>query len=98
MSEQSCFVILMTIELQIPYAHSLKDKRREIRGLKDRIRSKFNASVAEVAYQDKWQRCVLAVCLVGSDKRQLLACSAKISTVFEEASNILLANIDLQWL
>ena len=36
-----------------------------MRGLRDRIRSKFNASVAEVGYRDKWQRAVLAVCLVG---------------------------------
>ncbi|PKH06835.1 hypothetical protein CXF93_13180 [Moritella sp. Urea-trap-13] len=62
----------------IPHAQSLKDKRREVRGLKDHIRSKFNASVAEVGYQDKWQRTTLAVGLVGSDKHLLESTAARI--------------------
>ena len=98
MSEQSCFITLLTIELIIPHAQSLKDKRREVRGLKDRIRSKFNASVAEVGYQNKWQRTVLAVCLVGSDKRNLESNSARIRTLCEEATDIMITAIDQQWL
>jgi len=98
MSEQSCFITLLTIELIIPHAQSLKDKRREVRGLKDRIRSKFNASVAEVGYQNKWQRAVLAVCLVGSDKRNLESDSAHIRTLCEEATDIMITAIDQQWL
>jgi uncharacterized protein YlxP (DUF503 family) len=47
----------------IPWAQSLKDKRSAVHGLKDRLRSRFNASVAEVAYLDKWQRAVIAVCI-----------------------------------
>ena len=98
MSDQSCFVTLLTIELVIPHAQSLKDKRREIRGLKDRIRSKFNASVAEVGYQNKWQRAVLAVCLVGSDKRQLVAETARIVTLCEEATDVTITASDQEWL
>jgi len=98
MSEQSCFITLLTIELIIPHAQSLKDKRREVRGLKDRIRSKFNASVAEVGYQNKWQRAVLAFCLVGSDRRQLESDSARIRTLCEEATDITITAIDQQWL
>jgi len=98
MSEQSCFVTLLTVELQIPYAQSLKDKRREIRGLKDRIRSKFNASVAEVGYQDKWQRGILAVSLVGADKQQLMANTAKIRTLCQEFRNIEILDINQEWL
>lgn len=98
MSDQSYFVTLLTIELLIPHAQSLKDKRREVRGLKDRIRNKFNASVAEVGYQDKWQRAVLAVCLVGSGKRQLVADTARIRTLCEEATDVVITAIDQQWL
>lgn len=98
MNDQTCFVTLLTIELVIPHAQSLKEKRREVRGLKDRIRSKFNASVAEVGYQDKWQRAVLAVCLVGSDKRQLVSVSARIRTLCEEASDVTITAIDQEWL
>jgi hypothetical protein len=49
-------ISLLTIEVLIPWARSLKDKRSAVRGLKDRLRSRFNVSVAEVSFQDKWQR------------------------------------------
>lgn len=98
MSEQTCFVTLLTIELMIPHAQSLKDKRHEVRGLKDRIRSKFNASVAEVGYQNKWQRASMAVCLVGSNKRQLVASTTKIRTLCEEATDMIIASIEQEWL
>jgi len=48
MSDKSCFVTFLAIELVIPHAQSLKDKRCEVRGLKDRIRSNLKASMAEV--------------------------------------------------
>jgi hypothetical protein len=98
MSDQSFYITLLTIELVIPHAQSLKDKRSEVRGLRDRIRSKFNASVAEVGYQGKWQRAVLAVCLVGSDKRQLESDTARIRTLCEEATDVEIAAIDQEWL
>lgn len=98
MIKPNCFVTLLYIELIIPHAHSLKDKRREVRGLKDRISSKFNASVAEVGYQDKWQRCVLAVCLVGNDKRQLLSDTTKIRTLCAEAADVSILQIEQVWL
>ena len=98
MSDQTCFVTLLTIELLSPHAQSLKDKRREVRGLKDRIRSKFNASVAEVGYLDKWQRTVLAVCLVGNDKRKLMSDTARMRTLCEETTDIEIVAIDQEWL
>ena len=98
MGDQSCFVTLLTIELVIPNAQSLKDKRCEVRGLKDRIRNKFNASVAEVGYQNKWQRAVLAVCLVGSDKRKLESDTARIRALCEEATDVAITAIDQEWL
>ena len=98
MSDQSFFITLLIIELMIPHAQSLKDKRSGIRGLKDRIRSKFNASVAEVGYQDKWQRAVLAICLVGNNKRQLESNTAMIRTLCVEAADLEIVAIDQQWL
>ena len=98
MKEQACFVTLLTIELMIPHAQSLKDKRREVRGLKERIRSKFNASVAEVGYQDKWERASLAVGLVGSDKRQLESTTARIRTLCEEPANLIVTATEQEWL
>ena len=52
---------LLTLEIYIPEAHSLKDKRQVLRSLKDRLRRKFNVAVAELDGQDSWQRSVVGV-------------------------------------
>ena len=98
MSDPAFSISLLTIELMIPWARSLKDKRSAVRGLKDRLRARFNASVAEVAYQDKWQRAILAVCIIGSDKRQLESNMSKIRQLCEEAQDIQIADMHQQWL
>lgn len=61
------FVKLLTVDLLIPGCSSLKEKRFVLSSLKSRLRGRFNASVAEVDHQDKWQRTMLAVAIVGSD-------------------------------
>ena len=98
MSDPAFSISLLTIELMIPWARSLKDKRSAVRGLKDRLRARFNASVAEVGYQDKWQRAVIAVCIIGSDKRQLESNMSKIRQLCEEAQDIQIADMHQQWL
>jgi uncharacterized protein YlxP (DUF503 family) len=92
------FISLLTIELLVPWARSLKDKRSAVRGLKDRLRSRFNASVAEVGYQDKWQRAVLAVCVLGNDKRQLESDMSRVRQLCEEAQDLQIADMHQQWL
>ncbi|MGE0362647.1 MAG: DUF503 domain-containing protein [Vicinamibacterales bacterium] len=59
-------VVLLTVDLHFPFAHSLKDKRMILRGVKDRAK-KFNVSVAEVDHHDLWQRATLAVVAVATD-------------------------------
>jgi uncharacterized protein YlxP (DUF503 family) len=60
-------IALLTLDVHIPEAHSLKDKRMVVRRLKDRLRSKFNIAVAEVEHQELWQRSQISVVTVGSD-------------------------------
>ncbi len=59
-------VVLLTIELHIPFAQSLKDKRMVVRGVKARA-AKFNVSVAEIDHQDKWQRATLGIVAIATD-------------------------------
>lgn len=59
---------LLTLEILVNDAQSLKDKRQVLRGLKDRLRSRFNVAVAELDYQDLWQRSVVGVASVSSDE------------------------------
>ncbi len=65
------FIGVCTIELHVPDSGSLKTKRQSLRSLKDRIRNKFNVSVAEVDNNDLWQKASLAVAAVSNDKAHL---------------------------
>lgn len=58
-----------TVSLHIPGSGSLKSKRLALKSLKDRIRHKFNVSVAEVDHLDLWQRSTIAVAVVSRDGR-----------------------------
>jgi hypothetical protein len=65
------FIGVCTIEMHIPESGSLKAKRHSLKSLKDRIRNKFNVSVAEVDHNDLWQKASLAVAAVSNDKSYL---------------------------
>jgi len=58
---------VLTLELRLQNSHSLKDKRQVVKSLKERLRNRFNVSVAEIDYQDLWQRSVVAAVTVASD-------------------------------
>jgi len=52
---------LLTLELHIPDARSLKDKRQILRSLKDRLRRKFNIAIAELDFHDVWQSSTIGI-------------------------------------
>lgn len=57
------------IEMFLPNLQSLKEKRRVLKSLIQRLRQKYNISIAEVENQDKWQRTTLAVVCVSTSSR-----------------------------
>lgn len=61
-------IALLTLDIHIPHAQSLKDKRMVLRSIKDRLRTKFNVAVSEVDHQELWQRSQLSVVTVGPDE------------------------------
>ena len=64
-------IAILTLELRMETAHSLKDKRQVLRSLKDRLRAKFNVAVAELEPADLWQRATLGVVSVSASKDYL---------------------------
>lgn len=58
------FAALLTLDLHIPASGSLKSKRSVVKSLIASLRKELNCSVAEVGYQDLWQRCRLGVAVV----------------------------------
>ncbi len=65
------FVCVARLTLEIPASGSLKAKRQVLRRVTDRIKAKFNVSVAEVDDNDLWQRATIALAVVGNDKRHV---------------------------
>lgn len=64
-------LVLLTYRFYIPSSHSLKDKRRVIKSLKDTIKTRFNVSVSEFEHQELWQRAGMAIAIVASDGIEL---------------------------
>jgi uncharacterized protein len=62
---------LLTLEIHISEAQSLKDKRQVLRSLKDRLRAHFNVAVAELEHQELWQRSKVGVVSISSDSKHL---------------------------
>lgn len=98
MTDENTYVLLLTLDLFIPAARSLKEKRGPLKSLKERIRSRFNVSISEVGYRDKWQRSQFAVSMVGGDRRHLEAETEKLRRLIEEAPDIELLEADRTWL
>ena len=89
---------VLTLELRLEHAHSLKDKRQVVRALKDRLRGNFNVSVAEIDYQDLWQRAAIAVVTVSADHERA---NEVLRLVEEAAAGLLgpdLAGATVEWL
>lgn len=77
---------LLTLELHIPDAQSLKDKRQVLRSLKDRLRGKFNVAVAELEHHDVWQRSIVGVVTLSNEEKHV---REVLQSVSDEADRIL---------
>jgi uncharacterized protein YlxP (DUF503 family) len=86
---------VLTLELRIEEAHSLKDKRHVVKSLKDRLRNKFNVSVAEIDHQDTWQRATLAAVTVSGDHTHA---ETVLHSVEREAANLLGGTLVGSWI
>ena len=80
-------VALGMVELHLPDVDSLKGKRHVLKGLKQRVRARFECSVAEVDHQDSWQRATLALACVSGDSRHA-------NEVISKAMDFLEDNVD----
>lgn len=58
---------ILQVELRVDDAESLKDKRRIVQSIKDRLHREHQVSVAEVATQDDWHVATLGIALAASD-------------------------------
>ena len=69
---------ILQLELRIGDADSLKDKRRVVKSLKDRIAHRHNVSIAEVGALDEHRRCILGLAMVSNDSRYVQGALSKL--------------------
>ena len=62
---------VLTLEIQIPYSHSLKEKRAVLLKVRDRLRGRFNVAIAELDHQDVWQRATLGIVSISNSQKYL---------------------------
>lgn len=89
---------VLTLEMRFEYSHSLKEKRHIVQSLKDRLRHKFNVAIAEIDYQDLWQRAVVAAVTVSGDHKRA---DHVLQMVEKEAAEFLgpnLVHASVEWL
>lgn len=72
------------IEILIYEAHSLKEKRQVVKSIIERIKSKFNVSIAEIAYNELWNRSSIGLAVVSNSKR---LCEESINKIISFVDN-----------
>ncbi|MFH2056989.1 MAG: DUF503 domain-containing protein [bacterium] len=87
----------LTIHLRIPQSRSLKDKRRIIKGIKERLRQKFNISIAEVGDNDLWQSALLGVAAVGNDRRFLESVLTQVDNYILSRPEVIVGETEWEW-
>lgn len=95
---ESVNVALCLVRLHLPAVGSLKEKRMVLRSLKDRLRERFNVSVAEVEHQDLWQRSTLGIVGIASARGPLEATFSAIQEEIERRAPGEVLSTDVEFL
>lgn len=82
----------LTVELQLGDANSLKEKRRILKSLIERIKNRFNVSVAEVAEHDLWQRATIGISIVSCDQTFVHKVFAAVIKFIDAQGTVLITN------
>jgi uncharacterized protein YlxP (DUF503 family) len=89
---------VLTLELKIDHAHSLKEKRHVVKSLKDRLRHKFNVSVAEIEDQDLHNSAVIAAATVSPSQPFAEKVLAAVEAEAAEQLGPMLIRANIEWM
>ena len=98
MNDVTVHIGLLYVDLFMGESHSLKEKRMILKGLKERIRSKFNVSVSELDKQDKWQAAILGFAMLNSDQRHIDQAFQYILTFIESHSSVIISDQRIEFI
>jgi uncharacterized protein len=83
---------ILRLTFHVPHARSLKDKRRVVQKFRDRVRSRFDVSIAEVGAQNALQRAVFGVSVVSGDAAVCDSVLAQVARVAETQEDAILTD------
>lgn len=86
------FVGTIKLELLIPGCTSLKEKRKVINSIRDKVKVKYNVSIAEIDYHEKWQRATIGISFVNHKEKNIEILSQKILEMFFDDGNLVILN------
>jgi len=78
----------LQLELMLPDTKSLKDKRSIISRIKNQIKNRFNVSIAEIGYGDKWGRSLVGITTISNDSKIVYNTLRKIEEFIESNFNV----------
>ena len=91
-SDHTYFVGVRVFELYIPGCQSLKEKRFAVKSIRERLRNKFNLSVAEIGWQNLHQRSAVAVTTVSGEKKIVMQVLDKANELVEHETRIVVTD------
>lgn len=89
---------VLQLEISIGDAMSLKDKRRVVKGLKDRIAHSHNVSIAEVGALDEHRRAIIGMAMVGNDKAYVEGALSKLVDLVRMTAQVSLTDYQIEML
>jgi hypothetical protein len=84
------------LDLVLRDNHSLKEKRRVVKSIIGRVKSKFNVSIAEVGNQDLWQSAQIGFCIAGNEKRFVNSSLDKVIYFIEESNSAEIKHAEME--
>jgi hypothetical protein len=78
----------LTVELSIPHAQSIKDRRQVLRSVKDSLRHGFNVSIAELDDANLWNRATLGIVAISSSTSYLTGQMRELDDALHRLTNI----------
>lgn len=90
-------VAAMILDLRIPHAHSLKDRRQVVRSIKEKLAHGFNISIAEMDEALTWQSATLGIAAISGSRDYLAGLMEQVDTAAVRIATSLGAEIMVSW-
>ena len=88
---------LLVLDIRLPGCDTLKEKRHRLKGVIERVRSKFNVSATEVGLLDTHQNSEVAIVMVSDDKVVIDKAFTKVEEYFEKGDGLVITGSTIEW-